>query len=160
MTIPGLPTGVSIPGMAIPGATAAPAPDPAPASAPAAASDPAEFARHPRPATGRGGLPPNVTEAGEAISGQIGQVVMVLRLCGWAEQAAGFKAAFGLQTHERLGFSAEDAAHAHDQAVASATEMTQAFGADPRALTTIRLQMCKPTLRDSLTQSIPNGTVF
>lgn len=155
MVIPGMPPGMTIPGMASPAPVA-------PAPAASAASNPADFARYPRPASGRGSLPPNVTaaEAGEAISGQIGQMVMMLRLCGWVEQEAGFKAAFGLQTHERLGFTPQDAARAYDQAAASATEMTQAFGADPRALTMIRLQMCQPALRDSLSQSIANGTVF
>ncbi|WPB83945.1 hypothetical protein [Sediminicoccus rosea] len=161
MTIPGMPPGMSIPGMASPAPAAPPAAPPA-ASVARAASNPADFARYPRPARSRGSLPPNVTaaEAGEAISAQIGQMVMMLRLCGWAEQEAGFKAAFGLQTHERLGFTPQDAARAYDQAAAAAAEMTQAFGADPQALTLIRVQMCQPALRDNLSQSIANGTVF
>lgn len=152
-----LPTPLAMPSGFLAQAAAADAPPAA-----AAASNPADFARHPRPATSRGSLPPSVTvaEAGQAIGAQMGNLVMMLRVCGWAEEEARFKGAFGLQTHERLGFAAQDAARAYDQATAMAAEMIQAFGSNPRALTLMRLQVCQPALRDTLTQSITNGNLF
>ncbi len=162
MAIPGMPPGVTVPGMA-PQAAPAPAPPPQPSAAPATdRSNPADFGRYPRPPNSRGSLPNNVTadEAGEAIAGQMGQAVMLLRLCAWPEVEAGFKAAFGLQTHERLGFTPQQAATAYDRAGAVAGEMIQAFGSSPEASAMMRLQMCQPALRESLVRSIAEGNVF
>jgi len=140
---------------AAPGPTAA-------TSAAAPASNPADFARHPRPAGPRGSLPLGVTaaEAGQAIGSQMGSLVMMLRVCGWAEEEARFKGAFGLQTHERLGFTAQEAAGAFDHASAMAGEMMQAFGSNPATMNIMHLQVCKPALRDTLTQSIASGNLF
>ena len=170
MAMPGMPPGMAMPGMppgmampVMPPGMAAPTPEAAPPAPVAAApSNPADFARHPRAATGRGSLPANVTaaEAGEAMAGQIGQMVMFLRLCAWTEIETGFKGAFGLQAQERMGFTAQDSARAYDHAVTFAGEMIAGMTADPRAATMMRLQMCQASMRDSLTQSIANGTVF